>query len=129
MKNKFNIYKCEKCGAMIEVLEECACNDCGIKCCSENMKKLVANTVDASIEKHVPVYDHVEDEIVVRVGETKHPMTKEHYIKWIALVSQNRVTKVELYPEQDIEVRFKYESGSTIYAYCNQHGLWSAEVN
>ena len=58
----------------------------------------VENTTDAATEKHVPVYEKVEDEIVVKVGEVEHPMEKEHYIMWIAQVTENRVNKVKLYP-------------------------------
>lgn len=128
MSKKLVIKKCLKCGAMVEVLEDCTCDNCGIKCCGEEMTKLKANTVDESTEKHIPVYEKVEDEIVVRVGEVEHPMEKEHYIMWIALVSDNRTIKVDLYPEQATETRFPYVPGATIYAYCNKHGLWEKEV-
>ena len=55
-------------------------------------------------------------------------MEKDHYIMWVAQVSDNQTTRVRLYPEQGIAVRFKYIPGATIYAYCNKHGLWKAEV-
>lgn len=118
-------YKCPICGNVIGLID----GDINhITCCGKPMEHLGANTVDASQEKHVPVYERVEDEIVVKVGELAHPMEKEHYIMWIAQVSDNQTTRIRLYPEQDAEVRFKYISGSTLYAYCNKHGLWQAEV-
>ena len=120
--------KCKKCGAFVKVIEDCTCPGCGIQCCGEEMEIVKANSVDAAVEKHVPVWERVEDEIVVKVGEVEHPMTKEHYIMWIAQVSQNRVTRVQLYPEQGTETRLPYIPGSTIYAYCNLHGLWKSEV-
>ena len=89
---------------------------------------MVANSQDASVEKHVPAYELVEDEIVVRVGEIEHPMEKEHYIMWIAQVTDNRTTRVRLFPEQSTETRFPYIKGSTLYAYCNKHGLWKTVV-
>ena len=92
------------------------------------MELLEANVEDAATEKHIPVYEHVEDEIVVRVGSVEHPMEKEHYIMWIAQVTDNRTTRVQLYPEQATETRFPYIKGSTLYAYCNKHGLWKSEV-
>ena len=92
------------------------------------MERLDANSVDAAQEKHVPVYEKVENEIVVNVGEISHPMEKEHYIMWVAQVSDNQTTRIRLYPEQNPEVRFKYIPDSTLYAYCNKHGLWKAEV-
>ena len=87
-----------------------------------------ANTTDASTEKHIPIYKKVGDEIVVSVGEVEHPMEKEHYIMWIAQVSENRTTHVRLYPEQKTETRFPYMSGATLYAYCNKHGLWKTTI-
>lgn len=126
MSNELIIKKCRSCGALVEVLHDCNCGDCGIKCCGEEMKVLVPNSVDASAEKHVPTYEKVEDEIYVTVN---HPMEKEHYIEWIMLVKDNQKYKVELYPEQKAECRFKYIPGSTLYAYCNKHELWKKDVD
>ena len=92
------------------------------------MDLLEANTVDASVEKHVPVYEKVGNEIIVKVGEVDHPMTEEHYIMWILLVKDNMVVKVELSPNSKPEVRLPYVSNSEIYAYCNLHGLWKNTV-
>ena len=118
-------YVCEHCGNLAGLI-----NDSGVPmmCCGQKMTKLIPGTVDASKEKHIPVYEHVEDEIVVRVGSVEHPMEKEHYIMWIAQVTDNRTTRVQLYPEQATETRFPYIKGSTLYAYCNKHGLWKSEV-
>lgn len=124
MKN-INFYKCLICGNIIEVIDGDINN---ITCCSKPMEKLIANSVDASFEKHVPSYEKVEDEIVVKVGEVEHPMEKDHYIMWIALVSDNRITRVKLYPEQETTTRLPYIPNSTIYAYCNKHGLWKKDV-
>ena len=125
MKNKLIIKKCESCGAMVKVLEDCNCENCGIVCCGKQMEKLIPNSIDAAVEKHVPTYERVEDEILVKVN---HVMEKEHYIKWISLVKENKEMTVTLYPEQNAEVRFPYVPESTIYAYCNKHGLWKKEV-
>ena len=99
-----------------------------VTCCGKPMELMVANSQDASVEKHVPAYELVEDEIVVRVGEVEHPMEKEHYIMWIAQVTDNRTTRVRLFPEQSTETRFPYIKGSVLYAYCNKHGLWKKIV-
>lgn len=56
------------------------------------------------------------------------PMEKDHYIMWIAQVTENRTTRVRLYPEQATETRFPYIPGSTLYAYCNKHGLWKTTI-
>lgn len=128
MKNELRILKCNKCGALVEELIPCNCGDCGIKCCNETMGLLVANEADGAKEKHVPVYEIVEDEVFVKVGEVAHPMTKEHYIMWIAMVTDNKIEKIMLYPEQEASVRFKYVPGSRVYAYCNLHGLYATDI-
>lgn len=125
MKRELVLKKCEKCGAVIKVIEDCKCDDCGIKCCDEQMKVIKPNSVDAAVEKHVPTYEIVEDEIFVKVN---HVMEKEHYIEWIAMVTDTREEFVELYPEQNAECRFKHVPGAKLYAYCNKHGLWAQEV-
>lgn len=125
MKNELKIKKCDKCGAIVKVINDCKCQGCGIICCGENMKELMPNSVDAAVEKHVPTYEKVEDEIVVKVN---HVMEKEHYIEWISLINENKEITITLYPEQDAEARFPYIKGSTIYAYCNKHQLWKTEV-
>ena len=125
MKNELLIKKCEECGALVKVLEDCTCENCGIKCCGENMKVVTANSTDASVEKHVPTYEIIDDEIVVRVN---HGMEKDHFIEWISLVKENTEITVKLYPEQDAIARFPYMRCSTLYAYCNKHGLWGCEV-
>ena len=125
MKRELVIKKCLKCGALVDVINDCKCDDCGIKCCGEQMVELVPNSSDAVFEKHVPTFERVEDEIFVKVN---HVMEKEHFIEWIAMVTDTRVCKVTLYPEQNAECRFKYIPGSKLYAYCNKHGLWVKEV-
>lgn len=125
MKNELIIKKCKSCGAIVKVIEDCNCKECGIVCCGEPMEKLVPNSVDAAVEKHVPTYEKVEDELLVKVN---HVMEKEHYIEWISLVKENKEITVKLYPEQVAEVRFPYIKGATLYAYCNKHGLWKKEV-
>ena len=121
MKKELVIKKCLKCGALIEIINDCNCEECGIMCCGEKMMEIKPNTIDASFEKHVPTYEKVEDEILVKVN---HVMEKEHYIEWIAMVTDTSVYKVKLCPEQNAECRFKYIPNSKLYAYCNKHGLW-----
>lgn len=126
MKEKNTVfYKCPICGNVIGLIDGDISH---MTCCGKNMERLDANSVDAAKEKHVPVYERVEDEIVVKVGEVEHPMGKDHYIMWIAMVSDNQTTRIRLYPEQGTEVRFKYIPQSTLYAYCNKHGLWKRDV-
>ena len=125
MKKELVIKKCLKCGALIEIINDCNCEECGIMCCGEKMMEIKPNTIDASFEKHVPTYEKVEDEILVKVN---HVMEKEHYIEWIAMVTDTSVYKVKLCPEQNAECRFKYIPNSKLYSYCNKHGLWSNDT-
>lgn len=125
MKKELVIKKCKKCGALVKVIEDCNCGGCGIVCCDEPMEKLVPNSVDAAFEKHVPTYEKMDDGIFVTVN---HVMEKEHFIEWIALVSENKEYFVTLYPEQNAQSHLPYIPGSKLYAYCNKHGLWETEV-
>lgn len=125
MKENLNFYRCPICGNIVELIDG---NMDRIICCGKSMIKMIANTTDAVVEKHVPVYERVDNEIVVKVGEVEHPMEEEHYIMWIEQVSKDKVVRVKLHPESKIEVRFPYISDSVLYAYCNKHGLWKKIV-
>ena len=118
-------YKCPVCGNIVELIEG---DIKRTKCCGQEMELLVANTVDAAVEKHVPVYEVVDNELVVIVGEVEHPMSEEHYIMWVLLVTDNRSYRVELKPNDKPVVKLPYVDNSTLYAYCNLHGLWKNEI-
>ncbi len=118
------LFRCAKCGTLIEMLEE----NCTVVCCGEPMKEVKANTVDAAVEKHVP-YCEIDGDIVnVKVGEVAHPMEEEHYITFIAAEYKDSVVKYNLKPGEVAEASFDYEKGMTIYEYCNKHGLWKKEL-
>ena len=119
------VKKCLKCGATVKVLKDCNCNGCGIVCCGEPMKEMKANTEDAAVEKHMPTYEIVDDKLVVKVN---HAMDEDHYIEWISIVSDDKECTKFFKPGETCETHFKYIPGSTLYAYCNKHGLWSKEV-
>lgn len=125
MKKELIIKKCMSCGATVEVLQDCNCEGCKIKCCGEEMKVLVPNTVDAAAEKHIPTYELEGEKIKVTVN---HVMEDEHFIEWIACVSDKAVCKKFLNPGEKAEVTFKYCPNSTLYAYCNKHGLWQQDI-
>ena len=122
---EIKFYVCKYCGKLIRVLNT---NNTKTICCGEEMKELVANSVDASLEKHKPVVEIVENELLIKVGSIFHPMTKDHYIQWIIVNNDERCYEVELFPEQDPVVRIPLLRNSTIYAYCNLHGLWKTEI-
>jgi len=126
MAEKMGIYKCSKCGNIVQVLHG---EDPSIVCCGQDMDRLVENTVDAAREKHVPVIEKVEGGYLVKVGSVPHPMGNDHWIEWIELVScdGNYVQRMMLAPTSKPEATFKTESTAVAaMAYCNLHGLWKS---
>lgn len=119
---KLILKKCLKCGKVIEEIDSSACDT---MCCGEPMKEVVANSTDASVEKHVPTYEVLEGNIEVKVN---HVMEEEHYIMWIKLVYENSEKTFYFKPGDVPEVNSKYEPGMKAYAYCNNHGLWVRDV-
>ena len=118
-------YVCPICGNVIELIDG---NEKNIKCCGRNMELLEANTKDASLEKHVPSCKISNGKVEVTVGDVLHPMVEEHYIMWIAVVKGNKIVRLNLKPGDEPKATFNYEENSTIYAYCNLHGLWKKEI-
>ncbi len=125
MKEYFEFLKCPLCGNVILNAAGSAEN---ALCCGRKPEKLVANTTDAAVEKHVPHVEIKGDKMVVKVGSVEHPMTAEHYIMWVAQVAGSRITQVMLEPGQSTEVTFENVGECKVYAYCNLHGLWVKEV-
>ena len=121
------IYKCEVCGNIVEVLHAGAGE---LVCCGQPMKNMVAGTTDGAAEKHVPVIEKVEGGYKVKVGSVAHPMTEAHYIEWIELIC-NKCGKVQrkyLKPGEAPEAVFASDSDSvTARECCNLHGLWEAK--
>lgn len=98
-------YRCEKCGKLVcTVLDGSG----SLVCCDVLMTLLIPNSVDASKEKHVPVAVLNNDIIDVTVGSVPHPMLNEHYIQWIALLSDNKTEIVYLTPSQPPVAKFVY---------------------
>ena len=120
------IKRCNKGGALVKVFKDCNCNDCGIKCCGEELQIVKPNSVDAAIEKHVPDYEIIGDEIKVKVN---HVMDDDHYIEWISYVCEKNEQIVYFKPGEEATATFKYVKGSTLYSYCNKHSLWSKVVD
>lgn len=119
------IKKCAKCGAIMKVIKDCHCDNCGITCCGESMKVVKPNSVDTTIEKHKPTYTIKADKLIVNVD---HVMEEDHYIEWIAIITDNLEEYVYLKPGDKPEVTFDGIKSGTIYAYCNKHGLWTTNI-
>lgn len=126
MTKKFEVYKCEICGNLVVVLQEGMGE---LVCCGQPMTSMKEGTVDAALEKHVPVIDKKENGFLVKVGEVEHPMEEKHYIQWIELIiNSDTVLRKFLKPGDKPEAFFEtnVEAAKTVVAreYCNLHGLW-----
>lgn len=122
MAKKNEIYKCEKSGLMVEVLQDAEGTP---MCCGEPMKLLRENTTDGAKEKHVPVVEKIEGGYRVTVGSVEHPMTDAHYIQWIELVTPMGVLRHNLTPQDKPVAEFKTDATEVeAREYCNLHGLW-----
>ena len=118
------VYKCNLCGNIVEILHPGAG---ALVCCNEKMALMVQNTVDASQEKHVPVIEIGANSITVKVGSVAHPMEAAHYIEWIELIADGKVYRQQLQPGQAPEATFPVIAKQvTAREYCNLHGHWAA---
>ena len=125
MKKELVIKKCKNCNALVRVIEDCNCNDCGIKCCGDKMEILTPNSVDAAVEKHIPNVEVIGDKIKVTVN---HVMEDEHFIEWVSLVTDKKECTQYFKSGEEAVAEFEYVPSSKVYAYCNKHGLWMKEV-
>jgi len=122
MTERLEIYKCEICGNIVEMLHEGAGE---LVCCGQPMKLFKENTVDAALEKHVPVVEKTTTGYRVKVGSVAHPMTEEHHIEWIELIADGKAYREFLNVGDVPEADFCIEAEKVIAReYCNLHGLW-----
>lgn len=117
-------YQCRHCGNIIAHLK-----DSGVRvvCCGETMGELVAGTVEASTEKHIPVFEFKDGVLNVEVGSVEHPMVDNHYIEWIMVEGKLGNQRKSLKPGEPPKASFTFVEGDepvNVYAYCNLHGLW-----
>lgn len=128
MLKRFEIYRCNVCGNMVEGLNSYHGT---LSCCGQPMEKLVENTTDAAAEKHVPVLEKKEHSVEVKVGSVPHPMLEEHYIEWIEIHTDHRSQRKYLQPGDTPAADFSCPPTTcctgnqpVVRAYCNLHGLW-----
>lgn len=124
MTSRYEVYKCEICGNIVEVLHP---GKGQLICCNKPMVLMKENTVEASYEKHIPVLEKTGESILVKVGSQPHPMEETHYIEWIEIINDGRILRQFLNPKEEPKASFT-EKGEKIYAreYCNLHGLWKS---
>jgi superoxide reductase len=122
MTERYQIYKCEICGNVVELVHAGAGE---LVCCGEPMKLMTENTVEASKEKHIPVIEKTKDGFLVKVGSVAHPMEEKHYIEFIELIADGQAAIAFLKPGQPPQASFCLSAKTvTARAYCNLHGLW-----
>jgi len=128
MAKQHDIYKCPECDCLLEVKGGCTCDcDCEFSCCGNPMEKLVEQTADKAKEKHVPVIEKIAGGYKVTVGTTLHPMTEEHWITLIELITDDKVYTQYLKPGDAPEATFMVDAENvSAREYCNLHGLWRA---
>ncbi len=125
MENKLIMKRCNKCGAVVEIIKDCTCKDCDIQCCGSSMETITPNSTDAAVEKHLPVYEVIGNYVVVTVP---HVMEAEHYIEFVGLSSDKINAKKYFAAGDTAKAVFPFIKGSTLYSYCNKHGLWQTSV-
>lgn len=124
MEQKF--LECKKCGNIVAVVKE---SKVPVMCCGQKMEQITPNTVDASVEKHVPTYEVKGNLVEVKVGSVEHPMIEAHFIEWISIQTKQGNQRKVLQPNEAPQAVFSIVEGDEIeavYAYCNLHGLWKA---
>ena len=124
MEQRFFI--CKHCGNIVAMVKS---SGVPIMCCGEKMSEIVPGTMDASKEKHVPVYTIEGNTVNVAVGSVLHPMQPEHYIEWVSLQTRSGNQRKQLEPNDEPKVSFAITDGDevvAVYSYCNLHGLWKA---
>jgi superoxide reductase len=126
MAKVLEIYKCDICGNIVELFIS---GGGPLACCGAPMQLRDENTVDASKEKHVPVIEKGDGKVTVKVGAVPHPMEEAHYIQWIEVIDDGRISRQMLKPGEAPEATFCVKSGKVVAReYCNLHGHWKAEA-
>ncbi len=126
MAKQFEVYKCNHCGNLVEVLFAGAATP---DCCGEAMKLMDEGTSDGAKEKHVPVIEKTATGFIVKVGAVPHPMEEKHWIQWIELLADGIAYHKFLKPGEAPEAEFCIAAGKVVAReYCNLHGHWKAEL-
>ncbi len=124
MTKQKQIYKCNICGNIVEVLHAGAGE---LVCCGQPMELLKEKTEDVGQEKHVPIIEKTEQGVRVKVGSIPHPMEEKHYIEWIEVIANGKTYRKFLKPDDKPEAEFEIKAEKiSAREYCNIHGLWKA---
>jgi len=120
-------YICNHCGNIVTKIHDAGPS---LTCCREKMQELVPGTVDAAVEKHLPVVKVEGDTLTATVGSVEHPMSEEHWIDWMYLLTEKGGQMKKLVPGEKPELTFALggDKPLAVYAYCNLHGLWRTDL-
>ena len=119
-------FKCRHCGNVIQKVVD---SKVPVVCCGEKMEELVPGTVEASVEKHLPVVTWIDDKTIkVEVGSVAHPMLAEHHIAFVYVEFEDGGVKIDLKDKPVAEVCICNRKPVAVYEYCNLHGLWKTEL-
>ena len=124
MEQKY--YICKHCGNIYAAVKQ---TKVPVMCCGAKMEEIIPGTVEASLEKHIPVYKVEGNIVTVTVGSVEHPMQDVHYIEWISIQTKQGSQRKALNPGEAPVACFALCEGDSVeavYAYCNLHGLWKA---
>lgn len=126
MRNQ-KFYVCKTCGNLVGKIDD---GRVPMMCCGEKMDELVPNTVDASMEKHLPIYTFKDNVLEVEVGSVAHPMEEKHNISWIYVETEKGGQRKNLDLNKEAKANFCFydDKPLSIFAYCNLHGLWKSEI-
>ncbi len=119
-------YRCEHCGNIIAFVKN---KGVPVMCCGQKMTKIEPQSIEASFEKHIPVFQQNGNIVSVNIGQVDHPMVQEHFIEWIAIETKTGNQRKTLLPNEKPKMDFALVEGDklvSVYAYCNLHGLWKA---
>ena len=130
-------YICKHCGNLAGLIDN---KGVPMVCCGEKMAELVPNTVEASVEKHLPVVKKADEcacgctcgsALTIEVGSAAHPMLEEHHIGFIYIETENGGKRHRLNVGQEpvIKVCCCDDAPVAVYAWCNLHGLWKTAIN
>ena len=124
MTEQKQVYKCNICGNIVEVLHV---GRGQLVCCGKPMELLTEKTEDIGLEKHVPVIEKTEKGYRVKVGSVPHPMEENHHIEWIEIIANGKVYRKFLEPGDKPEAEFEITAEKiTAREHCNIHGLWKS---
>ena len=120
-------YLCSHCGNMAVLVIE---SGAPLVCCGDKMTELVPNTVEASVEKHVPAVTVSGDTVSVQVGSVAHPMEEAHHISFVYVVTESgsQCKCLEVGKAPSVTFNVAGDKAVAVYAHCNLHGLWKADV-